>query len=85
MTVELARRLEVPEMFFIVNKVPPDSDLQALRRQIETTFRSDVAALLPLNAEIARLASSAVFSNRYPDHPLTSDLQLVARRLLGTS
>ncbi len=46
-TVELARRLEVPEMFFIANKVPPDTDLAALRKQIESTFRAPVVALLP--------------------------------------
>ncbi len=84
-TVELARRLEVPEMFFVANKVPPDSDLVALRRQIETTFRAPVAALLPLNSEIARLGSRAIFFTRFPEHPFTIDLQSVANRLLGGS
>ncbi len=84
-TVELARRLEVPEMFFVINKVPPETDLNALRRQIETTFRAPVAALLPLNSEIARLGSRGVFCMRYPEHPFTHDLQAVANRLLGRS
>lgn len=82
-TVELARRLEVPEMFFIVNKVPPGTDMQALEQQVSGAFKADVAALLPLNSEIARLASSAVFCTRFPDHPFTHQLRRAAGRLLG--
>jgi septum site-determining protein MinD len=84
-TVELARRLEVPEMFFIVNKVPPGTDLAALERQVTDAFRVDVAALLPLSTDIARLASSAVFCTRFPDHPFTHDLRRAAGRLLDPS
>jgi hypothetical protein len=44
-----------------------------------------VAALLPLNAEIARLGSRAIFCTRFPEHPFTHDLQSVAQRLLDRS
>jgi MinD-like ATPase involved in chromosome partitioning or flagellar assembly len=81
-TVELARRLDVPEMFFVLNKVPVGTDVEALRQQVERTFRSTVAAMLPLNAEVARLGSGGIFSNQYPDHPYSQQLRQVVRRLL---
>jgi septum site-determining protein MinD len=82
-TVELARRLEVPQMFFILNKIPPGTDTQALRKNVESAFRSSVTAMLPLNNEMARLASSGIFSNQYPDHPFTEELRIAARRLMS--
>jgi septum site-determining protein MinD len=84
-TVELARRLEVPEMFFVVNKVPAGVDYEALREQVESAFRAPVAAMLPLNAEVARLGSGGIFSNQYPHHPYSQALWQVARRLLVAS
>jgi septum site-determining protein MinD len=81
-TVELSRRLEVPQMFLVVNKVPPGMDLDSLRQQIEAHYKVDVAAMLPLNAEIARLASGGIFATRYPEHPFSQELQRVVRRVL---
>lgn len=81
-TVELARRLEVPEMFIVVNKTPPDSDERALRKQIEEAYSTEVEAVLPLSVEMARLASGGLFANRFPDHPFTVQLRNVAQRIL---
>lgn len=81
-TVELARRLGVPELLVLVNKVPDGVDLDLLRMQVETGYDSEVVALLPLNAEMSRLGSGGLFSNRYPDHPFTHGLKSVVRRIL---
>lgn len=81
-TVELARRLEVPQMFVVVNKVPSGMDYEALRQKVEQSYNCNVAGILPLNAEIARLASSGIFSNRYPDHPFSLELKKVAEMIL---
>lgn len=82
-TVELARRLEVPEMLIVLNKIPPDTDLLALRESVQGMYKAEVAAMLPLNTEMARLASSGIFCNRYADHPFTRELQQVAERILA--
>ena len=82
-TVELARRLDVPELFIVVNKTPPDSDERALRQQIESTYQCEVAAMLPLSVEMARMASGGLFSNRFPEHPFSTQLQGVAQRILA--
>ena len=81
-TVELARRLEVDQMLLIVNKVPPGLDPHALRQKVESTYQTEVAAILPLNFEIVRMASAGIFVNRYPDHPFTRGLASVVERIV---
>jgi MinD-like ATPase involved in chromosome partitioning or flagellar assembly len=83
--VELARKLDVPQMFVLINKVPPGMDTVALKAQVEAMYRTEVAAILPLSNEMVRNASSDIFANRYPDHPLTSESAMVARRIAGGS
>ena len=62
----------------VVNKVPPGMDTAQLREQVEKMYEAEVAAMLPMNYEIVRLASSGIFVNRFPDHPMTQALQQVA-------
>lgn len=80
--VELARKLEIPRMMMILNKVPPGTDAGALKEQIEHLFKTEVATVLPLNVEIAQVGSSGIFTNRFPDHPFSQGLRQVAKRLL---
>lgn len=79
--IELARRLEVPKMLLVANKVPSDFDAAAIKQQIEKLFSCPVVAALPLSHDMARLASSAIFCNRFPTHPFTLELQKVAELL----
>lgn len=84
-TVELARKLEIPELLVVVNKVPDGVDRELIREQVATGYQAEVAALLPLNNEMSRLGSGGLFCNRYPKHPFTTALKSVARRLLPPS
>ena len=76
-TLELARRLEVDKVGLIVNKIPPGMDRVRLKQKVETTYDAKVVAMLPLNNEIVHLASSAIFVDKFPDHPFTQELELV--------
>jgi len=80
--VELARRLAVPKMLLVINKIPADSDVTGLRKQIEMLFSAPVVAALPLSTEVARTASGAIFCNRFPAHPFTEGLRGVADLLM---
>jgi MinD-like ATPase involved in chromosome partitioning or flagellar assembly len=62
-TVELARRLNVPDLFVVVNKVPPGTDSQALRAKVEARFQVEVAGAIAAQFEVARMASGGIFSN----------------------
>jgi len=80
-TVDLARRLEVPQMLMIVNKVLPAFDFAAIAKKVEETYGVPVAAVLPLSEEMVRLASGGVFCLHYPLDPITESLQSVAVQL----
>ena len=71
-TVEVARKLEVPCMKLIVNKVPAAFDPEEVRARVEQTYDCQVAAVLPHSDEMMVLASGGVFVTRYPNHPLTA-------------
>jgi hypothetical protein len=58
-------------------------DCDLLREQIEGSYRAPVVGLLPLHSDMAGLASSALFSIRFPDHPLTQELKGIARRIMS--
>lgn len=82
-TVELAHRLEVKDILLIVNKVPQGMDRAMLKGQIEAAYEAPVIGMLPLNSDMANLASSGLFAVRFPDHPLTQELKGIAARVLA--
>ena len=81
-TVELARKLNVPKMLLIVNKVAPGTDVAELREKIQTMYQAEVAGVLPLNTEMVRLASGEIFTNRFPDHPFSQEMKGIVKRVL---
>jgi MinD-like ATPase involved in chromosome partitioning or flagellar assembly len=81
-TIEVARRLAVPRMELVVNKIPAPFDAPALRAEVERTYGIPVAGLLPQSDDMMRLSSAGIFVLRFPDHPLTDDLRRVADRVL---
>ncbi|MEW5977064.1 MAG: MinD/ParA family protein [Acidobacteriota bacterium] len=80
-TVELARKLDVPEMQLLINKIPAGTDVSALQQQVESIYGIPILGAFPLNLEIVRVASSGIFCFRYPNHPFSEELSRVARRL----
>lgn len=81
-TVELARRLNVNDIQVVLNKVPDSMDRDLLQRQVEANYGAPLSGMLPLSSEMAELASSGIFVNRYPDHPLSRTLKQIAEKLL---
>jgi MinD-like ATPase involved in chromosome partitioning or flagellar assembly len=82
-TVEVARRLGVPQMMLVVNKVPAAFSHAEVKARVEHAYQAEVAAVLPHSDEMMALASAGVFVTRYPDHPITEALNQVADRLVG--
>ncbi len=80
-TVELARKLDVPKMYLLVNKVPAGTDIQGLQQQVESIYRVPMLAAFPLNMEMLHVASGGIFCLRYPDHPFSEELERVAVQL----
>ena len=81
-TVEVARKLDVPQMFLMVNKVP-EKLMGAVKQNVEATYDCEVAAVIPHSDDLMTLASSGVFSSKYPDHPVTKIYQQLTDRILA--
>jgi MinD-like ATPase involved in chromosome partitioning or flagellar assembly len=80
-TVDVARRLKIPTLLLVVNKVTHGLDVEDLREQIAATYAAEVAALLPLAEEVAENASAGLFSLTSPDHPWSVQIRAIADRL----
>jgi MinD-like ATPase involved in chromosome partitioning or flagellar assembly len=80
-TVDVARKLDVPKLMLLVNKAPTSLDFEDVRRRVEQSYQCHVAAILPHSDEMMVLASSGIFSLRYPDHPVALGLQKVVSEL----
>lgn len=81
-TVELARKLGVEKISVLLNKVPASMDPELLKEQVQSGYSCEVVGILPLCSEMAELASSWIFVNRFPEHRLTQELSNVAQHLL---
>lgn len=81
-TVDVARKLGVPNLLIVVNKVPMTFDEQAVQQRIEAAYDCTVGAVLPHSDEMMSLASSGIFALHFPDHPITGRLRALANALL---
>lgn len=81
-TVEVARRLDVPRLLLVVNKTPDVFDPVQIRQQMEETYQCEVAAVLPHADEMMILQSAGIFALKYPEHPLSIMLKDLAASLL---
>ncbi|WP_129629055.1 MinD/ParA family ATP-binding protein [Candidatus Oscillochloris fontis] len=82
-TVEVARKLDVPHLLLMVNKVPQTYDMNDVGKRVEQIYNCPVAAVIPHSDELMALASAGVFALRFPDHPVTAAYRQVAARLMG--
>ncbi len=78
-TVDVARRLEVPALFLVANKVP--AGLTGLREQLDEAYSAETIAVLPLSEDVVVNASGGLFSLLHPDHPWSREIRAIAERL----
>jgi MinD-like ATPase involved in chromosome partitioning or flagellar assembly len=83
-TVEVARKLEVPDLKLIINKVPQVYDTVDVKQLVEQTYDAEVAAVLPHSDSMMALASAGIFAIKYPNHEITQALQQVALSILAS-
>ena len=80
-TVDVARRLDVPNLFLVLNKVPHGIDLDDLREQMTNSYASETIAMLPLSEEVVLNASGGLFSLTSPDHPWSQQIAGIVERV----
>ena len=82
-TVDVARKLDVPALFLVINKALSSYDFDDLREQAQHTYNSEVVAIIPLSEDVARMQSADIFSLRYPDHPVSAAIRNIVTAIEG--
>jgi len=82
-TVEVARKLDVPRMALVVNKTPQAFDPAEVKARVEKAYNCPVIAVLPHSDDLMALASSGIFVLRFPDHPISALLRDITRLVVS--
>ncbi|MFO7320801.1 MAG: MinD/ParA family protein [Chloroflexota bacterium] len=83
-TIDVARKLEVPDIRLILNKIPSRYDSDALIADVEATYQAQVMGALPLSEDVAMNGSNNIFSVLYPDHPWSRAVQSMSDTIVTT-
>ena len=81
LTVRVAKQLNIPDMFLVVNKVLSEFNPEEVKSSMAQAFSVPVKGLLPLDTDMVRLASKDIFCLRYPDHPLSLAIKAIVREI----
>ncbi len=81
-TLEVAQRLDVPNLMLVVNKTPQSFERNAVIEQVENRYGMAVAGLFQENEEMLQLASSGIFWLHHPQHLFSQEVHKVAQKLV---
>ncbi|MDE1992882.1 MAG: MinD/ParA family protein [Rhizobiaceae bacterium] len=76
-TLELARKLEVPQLLLVVNKALESFDFQDLSQRIFSSYRTPVAAVLPLSTDLVRIGSTGLVRTLSPGHAFSEGVEAI--------
>ena len=83
-TVDVAKTLEVPTIYLVVNKALSKYDFVAMKQDIEAVYETPVAGILPLSEEMVDLASGDLFTLCFPQAPWSQTVQKIADQLMAS-
>lgn len=78
--LEAIRKLNVPSVELLINKVPGSLTGGYLREKVESAYDIPVGAILPLSEQMVQLGSAGLFCLKYPDHLWTAGIKELADR-----
>ena len=81
-TIDIARLLDVPEMFLVVNKALSRYEPEQIKTQVEGIYNCPVAGVLPLSEDLVENASNDIFSLAFPEHPWSRQINTIAATLM---
>jgi len=73
--VELIRNLESTELALVINDYPPHLKPAEIKKQTESSYATDVAAVMAHTNDLLTMASRNIFSLIHPHHPWTQSLE----------
>ena len=80
-TLEVARRLNVPDLFLVVNKALPSFDFNELRTSVNSAYQATVEGVLPLSEDLMQLGSGGIYSLLSPETQWAETLVHLADRV----
>ena len=69
--VELAKKLDVPSIYLIINKVTSSMEPELIQQEAEKAYEVPVAEVFPLSEEMLLLGSSGLFTRLHPNDLVT--------------
>jgi MinD-like ATPase involved in chromosome partitioning or flagellar assembly len=82
-TLEVCRRLEVPNLFLVVNKVLQAYDFEKAKRDVENVYKCEVAGVLLHSDDLIEAASKEVFYLKHREHPFSRGIEGIANRIIS--
>jgi MinD-like ATPase involved in chromosome partitioning or flagellar assembly len=82
-TVDVARKLDVPYLYLLVNKALSRFDFAQIKARAEAAFECTVATVLPLSEDMVALASAGIFYLKYPEHEWSKGIERVAGLIMS--
>lgn len=82
-TIDVARRLQVPKLLLVVNKVLASFDAAAMRAEVAEVYGAEVAGLIPLSEDMLRLGSSGVMRALHPTSPVAREIEAITDSILA--
>ncbi len=82
-TVDVARKLDVTNLWVLVNKALKRYDPDQIKSQVEKTYNTQVLAVLPLDEEVVDNASGDIFSLAHPEAEWSKRIKAAAEALVA--
>lgn len=82
-TADVARSLDVPKLFLLVNKALSKYDPEQIKQEVEQKYNEPVLAVLPLTENVADNASGDIFSLAKPEEAWSQRIQAAANALVA--
>ncbi len=80
-TINVARKLEVPQLLLVANKVPDDYNPVELAAKLSETYQAEVAGVLEHSDKMMKLGSGGLFVLEYPADPLTDEFKRITAEI----
>jgi PAS domain S-box-containing protein len=78
--VQVARKLNSPNVMLVANQAPADN-VAAVRQQLENTFDTPVAAVIPYDGHVQELDGVGAFVLEQPEHAVTQAIRGILKPL----
>ncbi|MBN2547770.1 MAG: MinD/ParA family protein [Anaerolineales bacterium] len=84
-TVDIARNLDVPNLYLVINKALLSRySSDQIRQEVESAYGAPVIGVLPLSEDMADLRSADIFSLSSPEHYWSKEIRRMAQAVLQT-